>query len=150
MRFGQGLAEKSSYISTLIAPKIGRHSVFLSCRAFVPVLNQYRSACFEAASHPESILWLNSSPDNRNGTFIDNDTLLMKDAPCVGHSVCIRHRCNRGTTVYDGRRCTTDDGVRTIWTFEPFSAGQITRRSALSDVVRRGTSAVGKLWWWWC
>ena len=65
----------------------------------VSVLNQHRLASFEAASRPESGAWLNCVPNNRVGTFIDNDTLRIGVVLCVGLTVCIPHRCKCGTTV---------------------------------------------------
>ena len=99
-----------------------------------PVLNQHRLACFKAASRPESGVWLNSVPDNRVGTFIDNDTLRIGVALRVGLTVCIPHRCKCGTTV---------DTFGTHPLSCRISAGRIPRHSALNDVVRRGLSAAG-------
>ena len=98
----------------------------------VPILNQHRLACFKAASHPESGVWLNCIPNNRVGTFIDNDTLRIGVALCVGLTVCIPHRCKCGTTV---------DTFGTLPLSCCFSAGHIPCHSTLNDVVRRGLSA---------
>ena len=65
----------------------------------VSLLNQHRLACFKADSCPESGDWLNSIPNNRVGTFIDNDTLRIGVALRVGLSVCIPHRCKCEKTV---------------------------------------------------
>ena len=100
----------------------------------VPVLNQHRLACFKAASRPESGVWLNCVPNNRIGTFIDNDTLRIGVALRVGLTVCIPHRCKCGTTV---------DTFGTHPFSCRFSTGRIPRHSALNDVVRRGLSAAG-------
>ena len=100
----------------------------------VPVLNQHRLACFKAASRPESGAWLNCVPNNRVGTFIDNDTLRIGVALRVGLTVCIHHRCKCGTTV-------DTFGIHPLSC--RFSAGRIPRHSALNDVVRRGLSAAG-------
>ena len=100
----------------------------------VPVLNQHPLACFKAASRPESGVWLNSVPNNRVGTFIDNDTLRIGVALRVGLTVCIPHRCKCGTMV---------DIFGTHPLSCRFSAGRIPRHSALNDVVRRGLSAAG-------
>ena len=98
------------------------------------VLNQLRQACFMAASRPDSGVWLNYVPNNRVGTFIDNDTLRIGVALRVGLTVCIPHRCKCGTTV---------DTFGTHPLLCRFSAWRIPRHSALSDVVRRGLSAAG-------
>ena len=94
----------------------------------VPILNQHRRSCFKAASRPESGVWLSCVPNNRVGTFIDNDTLRIG----VGLIVCIPYRCKCGTTV---------DTFGTHPLSCRFSAGRIPRHSALIDVVRRGPSA---------
>ena len=57
----------------------------------VPVLNQHRLARFMAASRPEFDVWLNCVPNNRVGTFIDNDTFCIVVALRVGFTVCIPH-----------------------------------------------------------
>ena len=100
----------------------------------VPILNQHRLACFKAASRHESGVWLNCVPNNRVGTFIDNDTLRIGVALRVGLTVCIPHRCKCGTTV---------DTFGTHPLSCCFSAGRIPRHSALNDVVRSGLSASG-------
>ena len=94
----------------------------------VSVLNQHRLACFKAASRPESGIRLNCVPNNRVGTFIDNDTLRVR------LTVCIPHRCKCGTTV---------DTFGTHHLLCHFSAGRIPRHSALNDVVQLGLSAAG-------
>ena len=72
----------------------------------VPVLNQHRLACFKAASRPESGVWLNCVPNNRVGTFIDNDTLSIGVALRVGLTVCTKssviQRTNKRTTMRFG------------------------------------------------
>ena len=78
--------------------------------------------------------WQNCVPNNRVGTFIDNDTLRIGVALRVGLSVCIPHRSKCGTTV--GAFGMHPLSCR-------FSAGRIPRHSALNDVVRRGLSAAG-------
>ena len=100
----------------------------------VPVLNQHRLACFMAASHSVSGAWLSCVPNNRVGTFIDNDTLRIGVAICAGLTVCIPRRCKCGTTV---------DTFVTHPLSCRFSAVCIPRHSALSDIVRRGLSAAG-------
>ena len=95
---------------------------------------QQRLACFKAASRPESGVWLNCVPNNRVGTFIDNDTLRIGVALRVGLTVCIPHRCKCGRMV---------DTFGTHPLSCRFSAGHIPRHSALNDVVRRGLSAAG-------
>ena len=100
----------------------------------VPVLNQHHLACFKAAWRPESGVWLNCVPNNRVGTFIDNDTLRIGVALRVGLTVCIPHRCKCGTTV---------DTFGNHPLSCRFSAGRIPRHSALNDIVRRGLSAAG-------
>ena len=59
----------------------------------VPVFNQHRLACFNASSRPESGVWLNSVPNNRVCTFIDNEALRIGVALRVRLTVCIPHRC---------------------------------------------------------
>ena len=109
-------------------------SFFSAVATLVPVLKQHRLACFKAASRPESGVWLNCVPNNRVGTFIDNDTLRIGVALRVGLTVCIPHRCKCGTTV---------DAFVTHPLSCRFSAGRIPRHSALSDVVRRGLFVAG-------
>ena len=92
----------------------------------VPVLNQHRLACFKAASRPESGVCLNCVPNNRVGTFIDNDTLRIGVALQVGLTVCIPHRCKCGTMV---------DTFGTHPLSCRFSAGRIPRHSVLNDVA---------------
>ena len=99
-----------------------------------PVLSQHRLACFNAASRPQSGAWLNCFPNNRVGTFIDNDTLRIGVALRVGLTVCIPQRCKCGTTVDSSGKHPLSCR---------FSAGRIPRHSTLSDVVRRGLSAAG-------
>ena len=65
----------------------------------VPVLHQHRLACFKAASRPDSGVWLSCVPNNRFGTFIDNDTLRIGAALRVGLTVYVPHRCKCETTV---------------------------------------------------
>ena len=100
----------------------------------VPVLNLHRLACFMAAWRLESGAWLNCIPNNRVGTFIDDDTLRISVALRVFLTVCIPHRSKCGTTV--GAFGTLPLSCR-------FGAGRILRHSSLSDVVRRDLSAAG-------
>ena len=100
----------------------------------VPLLNQHRLACFKAASRPESGAWLNCIPNNRVGTFIENDALCIGVTLRVGFSVCFPHRCKYGNTV---------DAFGTHHLSCRLSEGRILRHSAQSVVVRHGLSAAG-------
>ena len=88
------LAEYDSQIE-----KFERYSVLLICRHHGSLTQPVSSACFKAVSRPESGAWLSCIPNNRVGTFIDNDTICIGVSLRIGLSVCTSHRCKCGMTV---------------------------------------------------
>ena len=125
----------SPYLPTLTSKEIG--TIFSALQPSPPWFPYSTSIVWHVSRRLrvfESCVWLNCVPNNRVGTFIDNDTLRIGVALRVGLTVCIPHRCKCGTT---------EDAFGTHPLLCRFSSGRIPRHSALSDVVRRGLSAAG-------
>ena len=104
---------------------------------FTDLLNsahQVDQARLLAAASPHSGSWLTAIPLAQLGLHLDNDSVHIAIALCLGTPICQPHRCRCGKLVDAYGR----HGLSCLK-----SAGRIPRHAAINDIIKRALATAG-------